>query len=112
MIEVDLLYLILYPIKLAHTARLTFSLVLLVLWGYENQNHASARFTVSVTLSYCKNNSGSCCQSSTRDNLFKGMLQKIAWEELCTLSGQVEMFLLQSLEAEGHLRKESKNLKD
>jgi hypothetical protein len=40
------------------------------------------------------------------------MLEKIAWEELCTLSGQVEMFLLQSLEAEGHLRKESKNLKD
>jgi len=40
------------------------------------------------------------------------MLEKIAWEELCSLSGQVEMSLLKSLEAEGHLRKESKNPKD
>jgi len=40
----------------------------------------------------------------------KGMLEKIAWEELRTLSGQVEMILLQWLEANGHLEKEGKKL--
>ena len=40
----------------------------------------------------------------------KGMLEKIAWEELRTLSGQVEMILLQWLEANGHLKKEGKKL--
>jgi len=40
----------------------------------------------------------------------KGMLEKIAWEELRTLSGQVEMILVQWLKAEGHLKKEGKKL--
>jgi hypothetical protein len=40
----------------------------------------------------------------------KEMLEKIAWEELRTLSGQVEMILVQWLEAEGHLKKEDKKL--
>jgi hypothetical protein len=40
----------------------------------------------------------------------KGMLEKIAWEELRTLSGQVEMILLQWLEANGHFKKEGKKL--
>ena len=40
----------------------------------------------------------------------KEILEKIAWEELRTLSGQVEMILLQWLEAEGHLKKEGKKL--
>ena len=40
----------------------------------------------------------------------KGMLEKIAWEELRTLSGQVEMILLQWLEANDHLKKEGKKL--
>jgi hypothetical protein len=31
------------------------------------------------------------------------ILKEIAWEELRTLSGQVEMILVQWLEAEGHL---------
>ena len=38
----------------------------------------------------------------------KEILEKIAWEELRTLSGQVEMLLVKWLEAEGHLKKESK----
>ena len=38
----------------------------------------------------------------------KEILEKIAWEELRTLSGQVEMILVKWLEAEGHLKKESK----
>jgi len=37
----------------------------------------------------------------------KEILQEIAWEELRTLSGQVEMILVKWLEAEGHLKKES-----
>ena len=40
----------------------------------------------------------------------KEILEKIAWQELRTLSGQVEMILVQWLEAEGHLKKESKKL--
>jgi hypothetical protein len=40
----------------------------------------------------------------------KGILQEIAWKELRTLSGQVEMILLQWLEAKGHIEKEDKNL--
>ena len=40
----------------------------------------------------------------------KGILEKIACEELRTLSGQVEMILVQWLEAEGHLKKEGKKL--
>lgn len=39
----------------------------------------------------------------------KGILQKIAWKELHTLSGQLEMILLQWLEAKGHIEKEDKN---
>jgi len=39
----------------------------------------------------------------------KGFLQEIAWKELRTLSGQVEMILLQWLEAKGHIEKEDKN---
>jgi len=38
----------------------------------------------------------------------KEILEKIAGEELRTLSGQVEMILVKWLEAEGHLKKESK----
>ena len=38
----------------------------------------------------------------------KEILKEIAWEELRTLSGQVEMILVKWLEAEGHLKKESK----
>jgi hypothetical protein len=40
----------------------------------------------------------------------KEILKEIAWEELRTLSGQVEMILVQWLEAEGHLKKEGKKL--
>ena len=40
----------------------------------------------------------------------KGILEKIACEELRTLSGQVEMILVQWLEAEGHIKKEGKKL--
>ena len=38
----------------------------------------------------------------------KEILKEIAWEELRTLSGQVELILVQWLEAEGHLKKEGK----
>ena len=38
----------------------------------------------------------------------KEILEKIAWEELRTLSGQVEMILVKWLKAEGHLKKEGK----
>jgi hypothetical protein len=38
----------------------------------------------------------------------KEILKEIAWEELRTLSGQVEMILVKWLEAEGHLKKKSK----
>ena len=38
----------------------------------------------------------------------KEILEKIAGEELRTLSGQVEMILVKWLEAEGHLKKKSK----
>ena len=40
----------------------------------------------------------------------KEILEKVAWEELRTLSGQVEMVLVEWLEAEGHLKKEGKKL--
>ena len=40
----------------------------------------------------------------------KEILEKVAWEELRTLSGQVEMVLVEWLEAEGHLEKEGKKL--
>ena len=40
----------------------------------------------------------------------KEILGKIAWEELRTLSGQVEMILVKWLEAEGHFKKEGKKL--
>jgi len=40
----------------------------------------------------------------------KGILEKIACEELRTLSGQVEMILVQWLKAKGHLKKEGKKL--
>jgi len=40
----------------------------------------------------------------------KEMLEKIAWEELRTISGQVEMILVQWLKAKGHLKKEGKKL--
>jgi hypothetical protein len=40
----------------------------------------------------------------------KGILEKIAWKELRTLSGQVEMILVQWLEAEGHLKIEGEKL--
>ena len=40
----------------------------------------------------------------------KEILKEIAWQELRTLSGQVEMILVQWLEAEGHLKKESNKL--
>ena len=40
----------------------------------------------------------------------KEILKEIAWEELRTLSGQVEMILVQWLETEGHLKKEGKKL--
>jgi len=40
----------------------------------------------------------------------KGILEKIAWKELRTLSGQVEMILLQWLQAKGHLNKENEKL--
>jgi hypothetical protein len=40
----------------------------------------------------------------------KEILEKIAWEELRTLSGQVEMVLVEWLEAGGHLKKEEKKL--
>ena len=40
----------------------------------------------------------------------KEILEKVAWEELRTLSGQVEMVLVEWLEAEGHLKKERKKL--
>ena len=40
----------------------------------------------------------------------KGILERIAWEELRTFSGQVEMILVQWLEATGHLKKEGKKL--
>ena len=36
------------------------------------------------------------------------ILKKIAFEELRTMSGQVEMILVKWLEAEGHLKKKSK----
>ena len=36
----------------------------------------------------------------------KEILKEIAWEELRTLSGQVEMILVKWLEDEGHLKKE------
>jgi hypothetical protein len=38
----------------------------------------------------------------------KAILKEIAWEELRTLSGQVEMIIVRWLEAEGHLKKEGK----
>ena len=37
----------------------------------------------------------------------KELLKEIAWEELRTLSGQVEMILVKWLETEGYLKKES-----
>ena len=37
----------------------------------------------------------------------KEILKEIAWEELRTLSGQVEMILVKWLEDEGHLKKKS-----
>jgi hypothetical protein len=37
----------------------------------------------------------------------KKILKEVAWEELRTLSGQVEMILVKWLEAEGYLKKES-----
>jgi hypothetical protein len=40
----------------------------------------------------------------------KEILKEIAWEELRTLSGQVEMILLQWLQANGHLKEEGKQL--
>ena len=40
----------------------------------------------------------------------KEILEKVAWEELRTLSGQVEMVLVEWLEAEGHLKNEGKKL--
>ena len=40
----------------------------------------------------------------------KEILKEVAWEELRTLSGQVEMILVKWLEAEGHLKKEGKKL--
>jgi hypothetical protein len=40
----------------------------------------------------------------------KEILEEIAWGKLRTLSGQVEMILVQWLEAEGHLEKEGKKL--
>lgn len=40
----------------------------------------------------------------------KEILEKIAWEELRTLSGQVEIVLVEWLETEGHLKKEGKKL--
>ena len=40
----------------------------------------------------------------------KEILEEIAWGKLRTLSGQVEMILVQWLEAEGHLKKESNKL--
>ena len=40
----------------------------------------------------------------------KEILKEIAWEELRTLSGQVEMILLGWLEAESHLKTEGKKL--
>ena len=40
----------------------------------------------------------------------KAILKEIAWEELRTLSGQVEMIIVRWLEAEGHLKKEGKKL--
>ena len=38
----------------------------------------------------------------------KEILKEIAWEELRTLSGQVEIILFQWLESEGYLKKEGK----
>ena len=38
----------------------------------------------------------------------KEILKEIAWEELRTLSGPVEMIIVRWLEAEGHLKKEGK----
>ena len=38
----------------------------------------------------------------------KEIMKEIAWGELRTLSGQVEMILVKWLEAEGHLKKKSK----
>ena len=38
----------------------------------------------------------------------KEIMKEIAWEELRTLSGQVEMILVKWLEAEGHLKKKGK----
>ena len=40
----------------------------------------------------------------------KAILKEIAWEELRTLSGQVEMIIVRWLEAEGHLKKKGKKL--
>ena len=40
----------------------------------------------------------------------KEILEKVAWEELRTLSGPVEMVLVEWLEAEGHFKKEEKKL--
>jgi hypothetical protein len=44
----------------------------------------------------------------TTSTEIKEILEKIAWEELRTMSGQVEMILVKWLEAEGHLKKKSK----
>ena len=38
----------------------------------------------------------------------KEILKEIAWQELRTLSGQVEIILVQWLEDAGHLKKERK----
>ena len=38
----------------------------------------------------------------------KEILKEIAWEELRTLSGQVETILFQWLESEGYLKKEGR----
>jgi hypothetical protein len=38
----------------------------------------------------------------------KEILKEIAWEELRTLSGQVEIILFQWLESEGYLKKEGR----
>jgi hypothetical protein len=40
----------------------------------------------------------------------KEILKEVAWEELRTLSGQVEMILVQWLEGEGYLKKVNNKL--
>ena len=43
----------------------------------------------------------------TTSPAIKEILKDIAWKELRTLSGQVEMILVKWLEAEGHFKKKS-----